>query len=304
MDQGPPSALIGSVIVPTRNRPKELAACLDALLPLPEGVELIVGDDGDTPATRDLLAQKYPQARCVAGPKDGPGANRNRAAAGARGELLIFLDDDCVPRPGLVPAYLAATRKHPGEALAGPTLRCDEHAGSLLWEAPEYHGEGNTLPPSCNFAIPRALFLRHGGFDERLKISYEDIDLFSRLRLEGIPIRFTPDAAAEHPSRPIPSAVKLSRRWEARVICAYDYGAPWWVIAWRLPRMVFLVLLSRLRRRPTAAENPRVIAIYLHKFLAVLWQLPGWLVKHRRGPRSAFWMQKAAEGKTPWRYGL
>jgi len=304
VDEGPPPALTGSVIIPTRNRPRELAACLDALLPLPDGVELIIGDDCDGPETRDLLAQKYPAARRVPGPKDGPGANRNRCAAQAAGRLLIFVDDDCLPGPGLAAAYLAAHAAEPSAYLAGPTFRRDAHAASLLWEAPEYDGSPHALPPSCNFAIPRAVFLAHGAFDERLKISYEDIDLFARLNRGGVPFHFVAEAAVDHPSRPLPPPGKLARRWEARVICAYDYGASTPHILWHLPRHVFLVLLSRLRRQPFHPENPRVIARYAAEFLATLWLLPGWIARYRTAPRSPFWTAEVAAGRAPYRGGF
>ena len=99
-----------SVIVPTRARPRHLAGCLSALRALdypPERLEVIVMDD-------------------VEG--DGPAAARNRAAEGARGELLAFTDDDCRPVRGWLRALAvrwleepAAARNRAAEGARGAT---------------------------------------------------------------------------------------------------------------------------------------------------------------------------------------
>jgi glycosyltransferase involved in cell wall biosynthesis len=90
-----------SVIVPTRERPESLVACLDALLSLhyPRYEIIVVDNAPTTTATADLVQQKYghlPKIRYVR--EDGCGAScaRNRGIQEARGEILAFTDDDVV----------------------------------------------------------------------------------------------------------------------------------------------------------------------------------------------------------------
>src|SRR3712207_1403127 len=91
-----------SVIVPTYERPAQLAACLGALARLDcpaASFEVIVVDDGSAAAPgrrldefRDLL-----DVRLLTQANAGPAAARNRGASEARGSFLAFTDDDCAP---------------------------------------------------------------------------------------------------------------------------------------------------------------------------------------------------------------
>ncbi|MBI3801508.1 MAG: glycosyltransferase family 2 protein [Deltaproteobacteria bacterium] len=91
-----------SVVIPTYNRPSQLARCLDGLAELayPQNYfEVIVVDDGGsldlTPATARHRNQL--NLTLLRQPRGGPGAARNTGAAVAQGDLIAFLDDDCRP---------------------------------------------------------------------------------------------------------------------------------------------------------------------------------------------------------------
>src|SRR6266545_1529120 len=97
-----------SVIVAARNAEMTLPGCLAALdaqqFPRAD-FEVIVVDDGSTDRTAE--------AACAAGasvisiPSSGPAAARNRGAAIASGELLVFTDADCAPDPGWLRALVS-----------------------------------------------------------------------------------------------------------------------------------------------------------------------------------------------------
>lgn len=298
-----------SIIIPTRNRPEDLKRCLDRILPQRtdgDAMQILVGDDSDGHATAELLGREFPSVQCLRGPRNGPGANRNTCARAASGRWLIFLDDDCLPSPGLVAAYLQAMRdggEEPDFFLAGPIYRSDEKRDSLLWEAPR-NEKADFLPPSCNFAMPRRIFLANHGFDERYRTAFEDIEFFARLNILKIPVHFIPEAAVDHPSRPLPPPRTLARRWESRVISSFDFGATIPQILWLLPRHILLVILSRFRGRALRFENLQAAAVFSAEFAIALFQLPGWLAKYGRLPRSAFWEDQARKGNTPRRFGL
>ncbi|MBE2286299.1 MAG: glycosyltransferase [Prosthecobacter sp.] len=291
--------IFASIIIPTCNRTHDLRLCVEKLvtqLPADGSVELIVTDDGATAASRDMLAAEFPAVRWVQGPRLGPAANRNRGAVVARGEWLIFLDDDLLPEPGLVPAYLAAMR--PASAslcvLEGATRR-DPQPPSLLWEAPQKLRALTYLSCSCNFAIRSATYRLMEGFDERYRggVYAEDTDLSARLTRAGYEVQFVPDAKAVHPLRPVPDVAKLARRWEGKVIFAFDQGASGLTVAWRLPWHALRVIQSRFRGQHWSSENRRALMLFLGEWFLVLCQTPGWVWKWMSAPRSRFWRSNA-----------
>lgn len=295
-----------TIIIPTCNRAADLRRCLSLLSPQLPGdgsVEILVCDDSDGPETETLLEKEFSTVKCIPGPRLGPGANRNVGAKAACGGWLVFLDDDCQPEPGLLAAYRSGMALYSAAVLAGPVLRSDAKKDSLLWEAP-HNPTAHDLPPSCNFAIPREIYSVAGGFDERFRYSFEDMEFFARLALMSIPVHFIPKARVHHLSRPLPAAGKLARRWEARVISCFDLGATSAQILWRLPRHIFLVILSRFRGRSLSGENLRAAGRFLGEFCSALIQLPAWLARYRSALRSPFWVQQVSKGKGPPRFGL
>jgi GT2 family glycosyltransferase len=293
-----------TILIPTRNRPDDLRKCLRLLFDqLPDGFEILICDDSSNDLTKKLVETEFPSVTRAEGPRIGPGANRNTGAKKARGKWIVFLDDDCLPQPGLLSAYVAAMA-HGDEVLAGPALRSDSMKDSLLWEAPRSASETELLPPSCNFAIPRKMFLESGGFDERYRVSFEDMEFFARLRHSGINIRYVPGAAVEHPSRPLPGPSSLANRWEARVISSLDFGAPPAHVLLRLPKHILWVILSRYRGRSLNADTLKATAVYIGEYFFSLIRLPFWLKKYQAAPRSAFWKAQAEAGKAPPKFGL
>ena len=194
-----------SVIIPTFKRPEALSVCLTNLtsefqkLSL-DDFEVIVTDDAPGDAQRDSLRRDFPWVHHNLAPQKGPACNRNSGAKRARGEWLVFLDDDCIPQPSLLSAYMGAIHKNPDYSVfEGSTLperrkiRMDEDApindrGGYLW--------------SCNFAIKRALFWEVGGFCELYPYAcMEDVDFREQLKKRDIKFLFVPQASVIHPWR-------------------------------------------------------------------------------------------------------
>lgn len=295
-----------SIIIPTRNRSEELRQCLQALEPQVAAyndVELIVCDDSSDSVTKSMLAQEFPQFSCHNGPQRGPGSNRNVGAKQAKGEWLIFVDDDCLPRPTLLSAYRAKMESFArGERveLEGATHRLPEKP-NLLWEAPGNPNGGGM--PSCNFAIPKWLYDESGGFDERFSFSFEDMEFAARLKSTGVVVHFVREAAVDHPLRPLPSARKLALRWESRVISSYDFGAKRRDILWLLPRHALLVILSRFRRQKLSIANLKAALIFAAEYFFFLQKLPSWCRRFQNS-RSSFWSDPSHAASVPKRFGL
>jgi glycosyltransferase involved in cell wall biosynthesis len=216
-----------SLVVTTYNRPDALAAVLDGLRAQSErGFEVLVADDGSTEDTRMLVAAQAATApvpvRHVWQEDRGfrAGAARNRAAARARGDYLVFIDGDCIARPDFVAQHRALAE--PGWMVAGNRILLSEqftrqalaarwplHAWRRdQWEIARREGAINrTLPlthlqlgplrkvqarrwqrvRTCNLGLWRSDFETVNGFDESYEgWGFEDSDLAVRLLNAGI----------------------------------------------------------------------------------------------------------------------
>jgi GT2 family glycosyltransferase len=130
---------------------------------------------------------------------------RNLGAQRASGDLLLFIDSDCVAQPDLVARLIEAQAQGLG-IMSGAVLPETESYWSLadnllvfaefLPGAPA--GPRRTIP-SLVLCLPRALFLAMGGFDERFPgAAGEDLDLGLRLREAGHTLHFVPRAQVRH----------------------------------------------------------------------------------------------------------
>ena len=116
-----------SIIVPTYNRPAQLAVCLQACARLDyprDCFEVIVVDDRGTAPLDDIVARFYSELsiKLLKQNNSGPGAARNKGASEARGKFLAFTDDDCSPAPNWLRALVSQFIESPDCAVGGQTL--------------------------------------------------------------------------------------------------------------------------------------------------------------------------------------
>jgi GT2 family glycosyltransferase len=138
-----------SVVIPTRNRRDSVVAVVEALLADDVATsEVVVVDDGGTDGTTEALqALAQGDERVVAVRQEHGGkrvANAN-AMARARGRVLLFLDDDVLPAPGLLRGHLDAHRTRDDQVVVGymPTTVPEPATGSsfaTILYAQEYEG--------------------------------------------------------------------------------------------------------------------------------------------------------------------
>lgn len=187
-----------SILIPTYNYdPRPLVAGL--LEQLPEGgeAEVIVGDDGSTPAVQ-LRAENVRVYRPVH--NLGRAGIRNALAREARGEWLLFVDVDAeVTKPNFISTYLAACGQ--AQVVCGGTGNlpsCPRPQARLRYDCEVRAEQRLTLArrkahpyaqfTTFNFMIRRSLFLSIG-FDERLKsYGHEDTLFGLELKKRGIHI--------------------------------------------------------------------------------------------------------------------
>ncbi len=181
-----------SVIVVTRDRPRLLADALaDVAAQTAPPLELRLADDGGGASLDDLPPLPLLEISAVATRFGHPGLARNAAAAGARGDVLAFLDDDDRWRPGHLAALLGAfiddavgfawtDARVVRERVEDDGRRVDLDARVIArdWE-PALMRTDDYLPPST-WGVRRELFEALGGFDEAFSAS-EDWDFLLRL---------------------------------------------------------------------------------------------------------------------------
>ncbi len=202
-----------SIVIPTYNRPKQLASCLKAIdgLTYPrDRFEVIVIDDGSH-SPLDAIVNPFSDrlaVRLITQPNSGPAIARNRGAAEAQGDFLAFTDDDCSPSPGWLDALADAFREAPDCGIGGKTINnlndnLYSAASQLLLDyLYEYYNQGSygaKFFASNNLAFPRKAFLNSGGFDSRYRrAAAEDRELCDRWISQGRRLRYTPDALVSH----------------------------------------------------------------------------------------------------------
>jgi GT2 family glycosyltransferase len=208
-----------SIVIPTHNRRKVLERTLASLraqtYPF-ERIEVVVVADGCTDGSEELAASEYPcsiQVIVQAAPA-GPATSRNRGAAAAHGDLLIFLDDDVEASADMVSGHVHAhwstgtgcvTIGYLPPALQG---RRDFFAVMLRswWEAmfERMRQPGHRFTYSDlltgNCSLAPALFWSVGGFDEQLRC-HEDFEFGYRLLRAGAQFVFVPHVAGWHDDR-------------------------------------------------------------------------------------------------------
>ncbi len=109
-----------SVIIPARDSEDSLAAALDSVLAQDYGgsIEVIVADGSDTPATAEMLRQRYPAVRVVPNPEHTTPIGLNCALKVSTGEIIVRCDTHSALPPDYV-RRAVATLARTGAANVG-----------------------------------------------------------------------------------------------------------------------------------------------------------------------------------------
>jgi GT2 family glycosyltransferase len=208
MKESPP---VFSIIIPTYDRPAQLAACLQALARLDyhrDRFEVLVVDDGSQtpPETVVTSFRDRLDVTLLAQPHAGPAAARNCGAARAKGRFLAFTDDDCMPAPGWLQSLAARFASTPDQIIGGRTLNAlsdnlySTTSQTIIEVVYAYY---NTDPnqasffASNNLAVPADRFRAIGGFDETFMTS-EDRELCDRWLHHSYRMTYAPEAVVYH----------------------------------------------------------------------------------------------------------
>jgi serine acetyltransferase/GT2 family glycosyltransferase len=222
---------LASVVIATHNRHGSLRRLLGHLAAqtLPQDAfEVVVVDDGSTEKAADHMADAVlpRQLRIVRTERRGPGAARHEGVMIARGDVIIFVDDDMQLPPPFVAAHLAAHGETARTVVLGNILPSESLDALPLFE--RYHARqlerfrcgvaAGTVALrgvhlcTGNVSMPRASYLGAGGFNATLERS-EDRELGVRLEKAGCTFVFGEEAASVHESDHTDRQVWLRRAW-------------------------------------------------------------------------------------------
>lgn len=209
-----------SIVIPVYNQFEYTYGCVKSIIENTPEVryEIIVADDVSTDATTEI-SRIIPNARVVRNEENLRFLrNCNHAAAFARGEYILFLNNDTQVTPGWLSALVELMERDERTGMVGSKLvfadgRLQE-AGGILWQdgrawnygrldnpgAPEYNYVRETDYISGAAIMIRAgLWREIGGFDERYVPAYnEDSDLAFEVRKHGYKVMYQPKSMVIH----------------------------------------------------------------------------------------------------------
>ncbi|MBU1225206.1 MAG: glycosyltransferase [Gammaproteobacteria bacterium] len=229
-----------SIIVCTYSRAESLRDTLRALraLEAPASLlwEVIVVDNNSGDHTRAVVedAQRdWPLLRYEFETQQGLSHARNHGIACARGEVLLFTDDDVLPEPDWLEATLEGLAKYQADACGGYI--------APIWESPppawlteRFYGflavrtdrsddymiaKPSQAPFGANMAFRKSVFDRVGPFDARrgrkgkVLAGGEDIELFERVLAAGLRAVFLGQTRVHHKVEAYRCTKRYLRRW-------------------------------------------------------------------------------------------
>jgi glycosyltransferase involved in cell wall biosynthesis len=196
-----------SIIVPTFNGERRIGACLHALSRqrTVREFEVLVVDDGSNDGTAAVV-KRFSGARLIRQAKAGPAAARNRGAREARGSILLFTDDDCIPAPNWMDAMLAPFCDP--EVVGVKGVYCTRQSGIIArFVQIEYEDKYRVMAregdidfiDTYSAGFRRARFMEMGGYDTSFPVACaEDIELSYRMAARRWKMKFVPDAIVCH----------------------------------------------------------------------------------------------------------
>lgn len=236
----PQPSLSFSIIVCTYNRADSLSLTLSCLakqqLKPPVSWEVVVVDNNSKDHTRDIVNHampNFPELRYEFEDKQGLSHARNLGIEYARGEILLFTDDDVCPEPDWAQQILDGMNEFQCDAMGGYIAPVWE-AAPPHWLTDRFHGflavrmderaafqitSAADAPFGANMAFKKMLFDKVGIFDTtrgrkgKVLASGEDGELFQRILQENFKVMYLPNARVHHKVEAFRVEKAYFRKW-------------------------------------------------------------------------------------------
>lgn len=210
---------VASVIICTRDRPRQLLACVVAVARAaarcPElPTEIIVLENLSKPdlalVEEEVLRAAGGSGRFIKLTVGGLSTARNAGMAAARGQMLVFTDDDCIMDKDYMRDLARHAAQQPGHLFLGGRVRLGDPADlpftikdDLAEQTYDVSIHPGGFVPGCNFVLSRQTAEAIGSFDTDFGAGApyragEDTDYIIRGHLAGVPVRYVPDMCVLH----------------------------------------------------------------------------------------------------------
>jgi GT2 family glycosyltransferase len=210
-----------SIIIPAYNQANYTLACVDSIIQNTKGVsyEIIIMDD-NSPDPKAKEIEKYMENVIFIsnGINYGFLENCNKGARLAKGEYILFLNNDTNVQPGWLNSLVELIESDEKIGMVGSKLIYpngqQQEAGGIIWKDASAWNFGRLDDPTkpeynyvkeCDYISGASIMIRKelwdkiGGFDKRYKPAYfEDSDLAFEVRKHGYKVMFQPKSVVVH----------------------------------------------------------------------------------------------------------
>jgi len=242
--------LLVSVVIPHYEDFDNLDRCLTALASQTHDgpIEILVADNGSPAGKKSLADTIDGRARLVMVHERGAGPTRNGGVAASRGNILAFIDCDCVPSPHWLAEGIAALSSFDvvGGKIAVSTAYCGRISPVEAFEMVfafdnKFYVEKKGFSVTANLFTSRHVFQQIGGFRNGVP---EDLDWCRRAAEAGYRIGYAAEALVTHPARR--NWQELTRKWRRLALESYNLmivqrggSIRWLARSWATPFSAF-----------------------------------------------------------------
>ncbi len=292
-----------SIVIPHLNQPAFLVRCLTALAPQVEllrDAEVIVVDNGSKVLPTDVVA-KFSFVRLEREAKPGPGPARNRGIEVSKGDILAFIDADCIANRDWLSWVIRTFKARPDFQVIGGDVRiglADESNPTMLeayesvfaYRQAEYI-EKHKFSGTGNLAMRREAFFKIGPF---AGIDFaEDREWGKRAEQAQVDIHYVPELIVYHPARQ--SFEELKKKWDRHISHDFNekpvglFGRLFWLLRSIAVALSAVVDIRKIvvSDRITSGREMMLASVMLFKIrMYRAWRMLGMVFqKGRSGPR-------------------
>jgi len=200
-----------SIIIPSYNSENTIEECLNSLTTQSyRGKYEIILADSSNDSTPHIVANNYPQVQLVRfDQKTDPGTARNAGINIAKGELIAFIDSDCIAKNDWLERIAQAHQSNKYRVIGGAVCNGNSERNIVAWAGylaefreflPERQAQEVMHIPTCNISYKRDVFLKHGLF-QGIYYPQEDLVYNYNLWKKGEKILLDPQIQVRHVHR-------------------------------------------------------------------------------------------------------
>ena len=195
-----------SIIIPNHNGEKTIGRCLEAACNSNySNFEVVVVDDCSTDNSIAIIAP-YPSRLIRLSEHGGASRARNAGAENSKGDVLFFIDADCLLQKDTLAKAASAYMKNGPEVIIGGTytlLPYDQNFFSIFQSIFIHYSETKNIQNPDYIAthamlIQAEVFKKSGGLNEEFMPILEDVEFSHRLKRMGYRLRMEPDIQVQH----------------------------------------------------------------------------------------------------------